>query len=81
MRSTVASAFLASAVLFLEASCDAIHKRLTGPYVLIAVDSDEELNVARESSTNWGFFVGRIGPVVTNAGWDDKYIVATVPRR
>jgi hypothetical protein len=51
---------------------------LTGPYILIAVDADEQLNVARESSTQRGLSIGRIGPVVTSVGWNDKYIVATV---
>jgi len=69
---------LVGLVALLCAGCDAIHKRLTGPYILIAVDTDEQLNVARESSTERGLSIGRIGPVVTSVAWNDKYIVATV---
>jgi hypothetical protein len=46
-----------------------------GPYVLIAVDVDEQLCVARESG---GGGLGLIGPVVTDAGFNKKYIVAAV---
>ena len=55
---------------------DAVHERLTGPYVLIAVDVDEQLCVAREVS--FGNSLERIRPVVTDVGWNRRYIVAAV---
>lgn len=55
---------------------DAIHERLTGPYILIAVDVDEQLTVSREIGD--GVSIGRIGPVVTDVGWNADYIVAAV---
>jgi hypothetical protein len=62
-----------AALLF--AGCDAIHERLTGPYILTAVDVDEQLCVARESG---GGALRLIGPVITDAGFNRKYIVAAV---
>jgi hypothetical protein len=55
---------------------DAIHQPMVGPYILIAVDSDEQLVVAYDRGD--GFSIGRIGPVVTDAGWNSAYIVAAV---
>src|SRR4051794_3644043 len=56
--------------------CDCIHEPLTGPYSLSAIDEDEQLCVARESDS--GLLTGKIGPVVTDAGWNAQFIVAAV---
>ena len=62
---------------FLLSGCgDAIHERLTGPYILIAVDSDEQLCVSQNVGN--GISLDKIGPVVTDAGWNTNYIVAAV---
>ena len=67
--------FLVAVVVF--SGCgDAINERLTGPYRLIAIDADDQLNVARYEGG--GISVGRIGPVVTDAGSNQRYIVAAV---
>lgn len=55
---------------------DAIHQPMVGPYILIAVDTDEQLCVAYDHGD--GCSIGRIGPVVTDAGWNREYIVAAV---
>jgi hypothetical protein len=55
---------------------DAIHQPMVGPYILIAVKSDEQLCVGYDIGN--GCSIGRIGPVVTDAGWDSAYIVAAV---
>jgi hypothetical protein len=55
---------------------DAIHRPLVGPYILIAVDSDEQLSVGYDLGN--GCSIGRIGSVVTDVGWNSDYIVATV---
>jgi len=53
------------------------HERLTGPFVFVVVYGAEELrSVARYEGH--GISVGRIGPVVTDAGWSTNYIVAAV---
>src|SRR5690348_6880621 len=69
----------AAACVFVILLCgcgDAIHERITGSYVLIAVDVDEQLSVARKVA--FGGYVERIGPVVTDIGWNRQYIVAAV---
>jgi len=66
-----------AALSLLLCSCgDAIHERLAGPYVLIAIDVDEQLSVSRDEGN--GISIGRIGPVVTDVGWNTNYIVAAV---
>jgi len=66
----------ACALLLLMGCGDAIHERLVGPYILIAIDTDEQLTVSRDEGG--GISIGRIGPVVTDVGWDPRYIVAAV---
>jgi hypothetical protein len=67
--------FYISVVLFLLSGCDVYHKRLVGPYILTAIDTDEALNVAWDDGK---LFITRIGPTVTDVGWDERYIVAAV---
>jgi hypothetical protein len=55
---------------------DAIHEHLTGAYILIAIDTDEQLNVAYDEGN--GISIDRMGPVVTDVGWNSNYIVAAV---
>ena len=55
---------------------DAIYQPMVSPYILIAVDSDEQLGVDYDLGN--GCSIGRIGPVVTDAGWNSEYIVAVV---
>jgi len=71
----ISCGFAVLAVL-LSGCGDAIHEGLTGPYILIAVDADEQLSVSRYVGD--GISIGRIGPVVTDAGWNTNYIVAAV---
>lgn len=65
-----------AAVLLTALGCDSIHQRLIDNYILMAVDSDEQLSISHEEGS--GIAIGRIGPVVTDAGCNAKYIVATV---
>jgi hypothetical protein len=67
---------IAAVSLLLSGCGDAIHERLTGPYILIAIDVDEQLSVSRDEGH--GISIGRIGPVVTDVGWNTNYIVAAV---
>jgi hypothetical protein len=56
-------------------SLDPIDEHLIGPYRLLAVDDKENCSVVYDDG---GPGVGvRIGPVVVDAGWDSRYIVAT----
>jgi len=62
--------------LLLNGCADAIHEHVTGPYILIAIDVDEQLSVSRDEGH--GISIDRIGPVVIDVGWNTNYIVATV---
>jgi hypothetical protein len=73
---THARFFYSIVILYLLSACDAYHKRLVGPYILDAVDSEEALNVAYDDGS--GLFSYRIGPTVTDVGWDEHYIAAAV---
>ena len=53
---------------------DAHHEKLVGPYILIAVDTDQQMSVAYV--VGGGLSVGRILPVVFAVGYDERYIVA-----
>jgi hypothetical protein len=57
------------------ATSDRFDRHLVGPYYLVAADVPEQLNVTYQGSGGMGW--GRIGPVVIDAGWDERYIVAT----
>ena len=61
------------ATLFI-AGCDAYHKHLVGPYILVAVDVEEQMSVSYDLGD--GGSIGRIEPVVFSVGWDNRYIVA-----
>jgi hypothetical protein len=63
----------AIATLFL-AGCDAYHKHLVGPYILIAIDVEEQMSVSYDLGD--GGSIGRIEPVVFSVGWGKRYIVA-----
>jgi hypothetical protein len=76
MKSSAVNFAIATLSLLLFGCSDAIHERLTGPYILIAVDVDEQLSVSRDEGN--GISIGRIGPVVTDVGWNTNYIVAAV---
>jgi hypothetical protein len=52
---------------------DAIREELIGPYALLAVDSREQLKVVYDTGS--GLLVHRIGPVVVDAGFDERYVV------
>jgi hypothetical protein len=73
MNAKILACFVATIVL-MTCGCDAIHEQLTPPFMLIAVDDELTLGIARHYDN--GISIGRIGAVVTDAGWDAKYIVA-----
>ena len=56
------------------AGCDAYHKHLVGPYILAAVDVEEQMSVYYDLGD--GASIGRIEPVVFSVGWNKRYIVA-----
>ncbi len=76
MKHRVISVYIATFAVCLLAGCDVIHEHLTGPYILVAIDTDDQLSVSYDLGK--GNSVGRIGPVVTDVGWDDHYVVAVV---
>ena len=76
MNSKAISSGIAALSLLLCGCGDAIHEHLTGPYILIAIDVDEQVSVSRDEGN--GTSIGRIGPVVTDVGWNTNYIVAAV---
>jgi hypothetical protein len=61
------------AILFL-AGCDFHRERLVGPYLVLAIDTPEQMSVAYDLGD--GDSIGRIEPVVFSVGWSDRYIVA-----
>src|SRR6266702_3473834 len=71
---TIAAPVIVIALLGLCSCDDVINEHLTGPFILVAVDVDEQLSVSRDLGN--GGSIGRIGPVVTDVGWNAKYIVA-----
>ena len=54
--------------------CDARRERITGPYLIHAVDTEEQASVSY--ALDGGDSVGRIPPVVFEIGWDERFIVA-----
>jgi hypothetical protein len=56
------------------AGCDTYHKHLVGPYILLAVDAEDQMSVSYDLGN--GNSIGRIEPVVFSVGWDNRYIVA-----
>jgi hypothetical protein len=59
---------------------DAYYEKLVGPYILVAVDTRDQLTVSRAEGD--GVSSGRIGPTVTAAGWNNRYVVAaTRPKK
>ena len=62
-------------IALLFSGCGYVHdEKLTGPYRLIAVDVDEQMNVSYSLPN--GSAVGRIPETVFSVGWNDRYIVA-----
>ena len=62
--------------LCLLSGCDVYHEKLVGPYIIDAVDSEDAMNVAYDDGS--GLFSYRMGPTVTDVGWDERYITAAV---
>jgi hypothetical protein len=54
--------------------CDVHNEKLVGPYILIAVDTTQQMSVGYSLGNGGG--IGRIEPVVFAVGWNDRYIVA-----
>jgi nitrous oxide reductase accessory protein NosL len=70
-----ALARLLPVLALLLSGCGYAHdEKLTGPYRLIAVDVDEQMDVSY-SLPNGGA-IGRIPETVFSVGWNDRYIVA-----
>ena len=49
-------------------------RKITGPYLLIAIDIREQMHIAYDLGD--GTAIGRIDPVVYAVGWNEKYIFA-----
>jgi hypothetical protein len=62
-----------AAILFF-AGCDVHREHLVGPYLLVWVDTPEQMSVSYDLGD--GGSVGRIEPVVFSIGWSDRYVVA-----
>jgi hypothetical protein len=70
-----ASLIFLSLMLFAAGGCsDAHREKLVGPYILIAVDIDEQMSVAYYVGK--GISITRVLPVVFAVGYDQRYIVA-----
>jgi hypothetical protein len=54
--------------------CDVHREHLVGPYILVAIDSPEQMSVSYDLGD--GSSIGRINSVVFAVGWSDHYIVA-----
>ena len=68
-------ALLLPVIALLFCGCGYAHdEKLTGPYRLIAVDVDEQMDVSY--SLPKGSALGRIPETVFSVGWNDRYIVA-----
>ena len=68
-------ALLLPVIALLFCGCGYAHdEKLTGPYRLIAVDVDEQMDVSY--SLPKGSAIGRIPETVFSVGWNDRYIVA-----
>ena len=70
---SVFSFAIASTTVFL-AGCDVHHEKLVGPYLLIAIDTPEQMSVSYDLGD--GTSIGRIEPIVFSVGWNDRYIEA-----
>jgi len=73
MRRMIIS-FLAVLTVSFLSGCDVHREHLVGPYLLVAIDTPEQMSVSYDLGD--GSSIGRIDAVVFSVGWSDRYIVA-----